>query len=698
MWRSDPRNPLLLRALVVGILLLVTVTPLAAQKFFPDKEHGVDNKYIVVLPRDLPPASVAQEATRLTNTYGGVVEIRWKSVLRGFLATMTEKQAYGMSQDAGVVGVYQNRRFEGTDASDRALSNATPYCYTDTLTFNSMLPAPPPAVQQIDCVDPDPSATGCIDNWGLDRLDDSFNRDGTFGYRENGSSVDIYVLDTGVHPTHDEFQTAGPVARVRPGIDATVGPLPSGDPDCSQPSGGDVLGHGTHVAGIAGGNEFGVAKGIWIIPVRQLQGPPLTIEDPWIINAMECIAEAQVSGANTAIVNLSGLNDETWTEDSVIQQAVIGMASLDNLLLVQSAGNFYPTDACSKTFGDESDFTGPDAEAIARVVVAAGSDEIDGPWIWAPGDENPSQLGTDLGPCVDLFAPAAHIVSSWSENPSSPDQGICRLTGTSMAAPHVSGTLALMLQSKRDATAPEVRGDLLDQTLADVLTLDDPLEAATPNRLVHRDTNRIFFSGFHHDLSRWWSEGDLAALSFCDWTGPVFGGGTTAYCVDLGADAWLEDRRPTAESTYDFYFRYDFSQAALADEHIFFEARTNAGLPAFRLKVRKSGAGSVEVGAFAFDNTGIEVGTWIDHSSIGFVRGYWEAGTSGTFAGSLGISPRGPEYPWSFPVGNNSNRLIGEVVLGAISVHPATTGLQRFRQFRSWRDRNADPFTPTFDP
>ncbi len=698
MWRSNRRNPLLLRGLVVGVLLSVMEAPLSAQKFFPDSQYGVDDRYIVLLPRGLPPGDVAIEAARLTTTYGGLVAVRWKSALRGFAATMTDKQAYALSRDPGVVAVYQNRRFEGKDAIGLALSNDTPYCYEDTVTFSSQIPDLPPAVQEIDCVDPDPNATGCLGNWGLDRLDDSFDRDGTFAYQEWGNAR-IYVMDTGVLATHDEFRKSDnlPLFRVEAGIDATAEPLPSGDPDCSQSAGVDVYGHGTHVAGIAGGNEFGVAKGIKIFPVRHFQGPPIAFEDEWIINAMECIVLEQDPAEDTAIINLSGLNDEEYALAAVFQEAVIGIASRDNLLLVQSAGNFYPADACDKSFGDESNFIGPDAEAIARVVVVAGSDESDGPWEMAPGAPNP-ETGTDLGPCVDLFAPSAHIVSTWYENPGSPEQGICRLAGTSMAAPHVSGTVALMLASKGDATAPEVRGDLLDHALADVLTLDDPLEADTPNRLVHLDTNRIFFSGFHHDLSRWWSGGDVAALSFCDWTGPPFGGGTTAYCVDLGADAWLEDRRPDAETSYDFYFRYDFSQAEITSEHVFFEARTNTGVPALRLKVRKAVSGDVEIGAFAFDNAGVMVGTWIEHPSQGFVRGAWEAGTSGSFEGSLGISPRGPEFPWSFPIGNNSDRLIGEVLLGAIAVHPATTGIQRFRQFRSWRDRQADLFTPTFDP
>ena len=257
-----------------------------------------------------------------------------------------------------------------------------------------------------------------------------------------------------------------------------------------------------------------------------------------------------------------------------------------------------------------------------------------------------------------------------------------------------------MLQSKPDATAPEVRGDLLDHSLRDILTFDpnEPVEAASPNRLLHRDDNRIFFSGFHHDLSRWWTGGDAGALSVCDWTGSVFGDETTALCVDLGgADAWVEDRRPAGESSYDFYFRFDFSQAQIVGEQVFFEARTSSGSLVLQLKVR-SGASGEEIGAFAFDNGGIPAVEWVDFGGQGYVRGRWEAGPNAVFQGALGFSPRSPEIDLTFPIGDTSNLEVSQVRLGAVATVPAAGGIQRFRQFRSWRQREADLNFPTFDP
>lgn len=700
-------------------LLLGAAAPLPAQKFFPNSPHGVPNSYIVLLPSTTVDSEVAYRATQLTATYGGQVGVRWKTALRGFMAQMNARQAQRMSQDPGVVGVYQNRRLEGSEALDRGLSNATPYCYGvesqgfpqwppgDTVTFSSPIPTPPPTAQSVNCANPDPGSSSCLGNWGIDRLDDfTSQRDGDWAYKESGNGVRIYIQDTGVRNTHKEFDSTGPPARVESGIDATLPHLPGGDPDCSQPAGPFAHPHGTHVATIAGGSEFGVAKQSRIVPVRQFSGlaPNEVLMDEYIITALECIALDQGPGANTAIVNLSGLNDEYWALSAPFQQAVIGVASRDNILFVQAAGNFYPADACTKTFGDESAFTGSDAEAIGRILVAAGSDEADHVWTYSPGDGQSSQTGSDLGPCVDLFAPADHIVAGWWENPDNPNQpnsGVCRLAGTSMAAPHVAGVAAMMLESKRDATAPELRGDLLDHALRNRLTFDTPTEATSPNLLLHRDDNRIFFNGFHHDLSRWWTGGSSAALSHCNWTGNTFGGGSTAVCVDLGqADGWLEDRRPKNESSYDFYFRFDFTDAQIQSEHVFFEGRTSSGALAFRLKVRPSlASGHIDIGFFASDNGGLETSVWAQApAQQGHLRGRWKAATSGTLDAAIGISPDGPEAGANLVIGNNSNRLVNEVRLGAIGTPAKAVGTQRFRQFRSWRNLSADLDRPAFDP
>lgn len=97
-------------------------------------------------------------------------------------------------------------------------------------------------------------------NWGLDRIDQaSSTYDSRYNYTTTGAGVDIYIIDTGIRRSHSEFAPA--LTRVATGY-FTPG-LGSTDDGC---------GHGTHVAGIAAGATYGVAKAARIIPVRVFPG------------------------------------------------------------------------------------------------------------------------------------------------------------------------------------------------------------------------------------------------------------------------------------------------------------------------------------------------------------------------------------------------------------------------------------------
>src|SRR5687768_8650564 len=93
-----------------------------------------------------------------------------------------------------------------------------------------------------------------VPSWGLDRIDQAaLPLNNSYTYANTAAGVHAYIIDTGIHATHNEF-----TGRVGTGADFIGG----GTADCH--------GHGTHVAGTVGGTIYGVAKGVTVHAVRVL--------------------------------------------------------------------------------------------------------------------------------------------------------------------------------------------------------------------------------------------------------------------------------------------------------------------------------------------------------------------------------------------------------------------------------------------
>src|ERR1041384_5099860 len=127
-------------------------------------------------------------------------------------------------------------------------------------------------------------------NWGLDRIDQRARPlSGTYTYTNTGAGVNVYVLDNGINLTHQEFG-----GRAVHAYDATLeGGILSGCDD-----------HGTHVAGIIGGANYGVAKGVTLhsIKIASCQGSQPVIYEDSVIRALDWVA---LNHVKPAVVNMS---------------------------------------------------------------------------------------------------------------------------------------------------------------------------------------------------------------------------------------------------------------------------------------------------------------------------------------------------------------------------------------------------------
>ena len=274
--------------------------------------------------------------------------------------------------------------------------------------------------------------------WGLDRIDQVFlplNQK----YRRigRGEGVNVYVVDSGIRLSHQEFE-----GRAKFGINTTLLPFD----DCNF--------HGTHVAGTIGGKTYGVAKKVNLIAVKALGAR----EDG------ECVGK----GDSDRII--AGLD---WIKRNVRYPAVVNMSlgglgrnqalemAIESLIaqgitVVVSAGN---------NNWDANLFT---PAHLNQVITVGASDEQ---------DEKASF--SNWGSKVDLFAPGFSIISAGNES----DVQEARAFGTSMAAPHVTGFVALLLQKNPSLTPTRIE-NIVKHHATKGLVRGLENFPGTPNRLL----------------------------------------------------------------------------------------------------------------------------------------------------------------------------------------------------------------------
>jgi len=246
-------------------------------------------------------------------------------------------------------------------------------------------------------------------------------RDGVYAPPRTGAGVHIFIIDTGLYAQHQEF-----TGRVGVGTDATGSG--GGSDDCASWS------HGTHVAGIAAGTRFGVAKGAMLHPVR-VASCPLNLALSSLVTAFDLITQQHtttLTGPTVASMSINSALAEFTDAAQPLGVAITGALS-SGVLVIESAGN-QAGDACGWSTN------------VPGALIVGGSDEFDSPWERRAGDPNcsgwcPPDCGSNTGSCVGVFAPAAHIVPSWFGMTANA-QNTCRLSGTSMAAPAVAAIIS----------------------------------------------------------------------------------------------------------------------------------------------------------------------------------------------------------------------------------------------------------------
>jgi len=216
---------------------------------------------------------------------------------------------------------------------------------------------------------------------------------------DDGTGKRVWIIDTGVDTDHPDLDVDTLLSKSFVSNETNVE---------------DNNGHGTHVAGIIGAlnNSFGVvgvAAGTKIIALKALDGDGKGSTSQ-LIRALNYVGQNAKSGE---VVNMSLGSD---TISAALDNAVLTLAE-KGILFAIAAGNE----------SEKADLSSPGRVNHPNIFTVSAMDSLG-------RFASFSNFGNDV---VDLAAPGVNIVSTYSNG------RYARLSGTSMAAPHVAGILVI---------------------------------------------------------------------------------------------------------------------------------------------------------------------------------------------------------------------------------------------------------------
>jgi subtilisin family serine protease len=283
----------------------------------------------------------------------------------------------------------------------------------------------------------------------------------------NGFGVGVAILDTGIDLVHKDLEVASS------GFSAFGG-------SCR-----DDNGHGTHVAGIVAARNnnidvMGVAPSAQLYCVKVLDGSgsgsdaTIMAGLDWVLDNHDVVAPAM------RVVNMS-LGRPGTVDDNPLLRDLVAALDAAGISVVVSAGNDPAADVSQKIPAAY-----PQAIAVASTTAVSGSNQCR--FLAGPIAADTASFFTTDGSGVLVSAPGAEredvsrgcLIQSIGILSTKLGGGTTRLSGTSMAAPHVAGIAARHYQQNPFYTTQDVRGWIVaDAARPLIAPLDSPSSSYT---------------------------------------------------------------------------------------------------------------------------------------------------------------------------------------------------------------------------